>query len=211
MRNRAVVLTYLDPLYGAADSGCGGGVTGSGQRIGYALCRDRHRLVILGRRRRNAGQDRVDATPREGPNRFVTADLTELPHRGRRQIVVGVLKFGPPGRGEPIAFGGSATAGLLPGRSRVGLRIATVNQRIEVPAHTRRGDSQATTYLSGGDRSRLQQQSHDGPPGAPVLTRQDTGHRRIVRQDFHNISVTQLGPRVYQGHPHLPQPLFGGG
>ena len=211
MGNRAVVLTYLDPLHGAADPGCGGGVTGSGQRVGHTFCRDRNRLVILGLRRRNAGQDRVDATPGEGLNRLVTADLTELPHRGGRQIVVGVLKFGPPGRGEPIAFGGSAAAGLLPGRSRVGLRIATVNQRIEVPAHTRRGDFQATTYFSSGDRSRLQKQSHDGPTGTPVLTRQATGHRRIVRQDFHNTSVTQLDPRVYQGHPHLPEPPMGGG
>ena len=211
MGNRAVMLTYLYPLYWAADPGCGGGVTGSGQRVGDALCRDRNRLVILGRRRRNAGQDGVDTTPRERPNRFVTADLTELPHRGRRQIVVGVLELGPPGRGESIAFSGSATAGLLPGRSRVGLRIATVNQSVEVPAHARRGNFQAATYLSSGDGSRLQKQSHDGAPSAPVLTRQATGDRRIVRQDFHNTSVTQLGPRVYQGHPHLLRPLLSGG
>jgi len=211
MGNRAVVLTYLDPLHGAADPGCGGGVTGSGQRVGHAFCRDRNRLVILGLRRRNSGQDRVDATPGEGPDRLVAADLAELPHRGGRQIVVGVLEFGPPGRGESIAFSGSATAGLLPGRSRVGLRIATVNQSVEVPAHARRGNFQAATYLSSGDGSRLQKQSHDGAPSAPVLTRQATGDRRIVRQDFHNTSVTQLGPRVYQGHPHLLRPLLSGG
>ena len=82
MGNRAVMLTYLNPLYGAADPGCGGGVTGSGQRVGHAFCRNPNRLVILGRRRWNASQNRVDATPSEGPNRLVTADLTELPHRG---------------------------------------------------------------------------------------------------------------------------------
>lgn len=210
MGNRAVVLTYLDSLHGTADPGRGGGVAGSGQCVGDAFCRGRNRLVVLGLRHRNAGQDRVDATPGEGLNRFVAADLPELPHRGRRQIVVGVLEFGPSGRREPIAFGGSATAGLLPGRSRVGLGIAAVNQRVKVSAHAGRRETQATTYLSSRNRSRLQKQSHDGPPGAPVLTRQTTGYRRIVRMDFHNVSVTQLNPRVYQGHPHLPKPLFGG-
>jgi hypothetical protein len=81
MGNRAVVLTYLDPLHGAADPGCGGGVAGSGQCVGDTFCRGRNRVVVLGLRRWNAGQDRVDATPSEGLNRFVTADLTELPHR----------------------------------------------------------------------------------------------------------------------------------
>jgi len=211
MRNRAVVLTNLDPLHGAADPGCGGGIAGSGQCVGDALGSCRHRPVILGLRCRNAGQDRVDATPGEGLHRFVTADLSELPHRSGCQIVVGVLKFGPPGRSEPIAFGGSAAAGLLPGRSRVGLRVATVDQRIEVPAHTGRGNTEAPSYFCGGDRSRLQQQAHDGAPGAAILTRQTTGYRRIIRKDFHNISVTQLDPRVYQGHPHLPKPQLGGG
>ena len=63
MGNRAVMLTYLYPLYWAADPGCGGGVAGSGQGVGDAFCRNRH--IVLGLRRRNAGQDRVDATPSE--------------------------------------------------------------------------------------------------------------------------------------------------
>ena len=116
-------------------------------------------------------QNGVYAAPGEGQDCLVSADLAELAHGSGCQIVVGVLKLGPPGRGQPVAFGRPTAADLLPSRGRVSLRVAALDQRIKMSAHPGGGNAESTADLGSGDRTRFQQQPHDDAPGLAVLTR----------------------------------------
>jgi len=196
MRDRAVMLTNLDPLDRPTDPGGRRGVTGPGQRVGDIFGCSLDRAVVFGLRGGNSGQNRIDATAGEGLNRLVSTDLTKLPHRGRGQIVIGVLKFGPSGRRQPVTLGGPTAAGLLPRRGWISLCIADLDQCVEVPAHPGGGDTKLPPDIGCGDRPRFQQQTHDRAPGLPVLARRAADNGRFIRKDFHNVSVTQLAGRV---------------
>ena len=156
MGDRAVMLTNLDPLDRPTDPGGRRGVTGPGQRVGDIVGRSLDRAVGVGLRGGNTGQDRIDATAGEGLNRLISTDLPKLPHRGRGQIVVSVLKFGPPGWCQPVTLSGPTAAGLLPRRGRVGLRVADLDQCVEVPAHPGGGDTKLPTDIGCRDRPRFQ-------------------------------------------------------
>jgi hypothetical protein len=122
VRHRAVVLTDLHAVDRALDAGGGGNVAGLAQRAGDLLsgCFD---VVVRGRcRRLDTGQDRVDAAPRERPDRVLTADFTELTHRRRCQVVIAVVQLGAAAGGQPVPLGRSAPPLLLPprGGSRLG-------------------------------------------------------------------------------------------
>ena len=106
-------------------------------------------------------QDGVDPAPRERADGVVAADLAQLAHRGDGQVVVGVAQLGPARGGEPIPLGGPAASVVLPGRRGAGLRIARIEQGVEVPAHTRRGDAEPLADLTCGDGSGLQQELDD--------------------------------------------------
>lgn len=192
MGDRAVMLTNLDPLDRPTDPGGRRGVTGPGQRVGDIFGCSLDSAVIFGLCGGNSGQDRIDATAGESLNRLISADLPKLPHRGRGQIVVGVLKFGPSGGCQPVTLCGPTAAGLLPRRGRVGLCVADLDQCVEVPAHPGGGDTKLPTDIGCGDRPRFQQQSHNRAPGLTVLARRAAANGRLVRMDFHNVSVTQL-------------------
>jgi hypothetical protein len=77
----------------------------------------------------------------------------------------------------------------------VGLRIAAVDQRVEVPAHPSCGDAQPIADLAGGRRA-LEQQLHDGATGVSVGGRRGTDGRtassHCLRADFHNTIVTEF-------------------
>ena len=106
-------------------------------------------------------QDGVDTPPREGADGVVAADLPQLPHRGDRKIVVGVVQLGPALGCEPVPLGGPSPSVVLPGRGGAGLRIAGLQQGIQVPANARGGDAEPVTDLTGGDGSGFQQELDD--------------------------------------------------
>lgn len=213
MRNRAVVLTYLNAPDRAADMRSRCRVAGPGQGIGDPPgtlldgCGVDH-VPIAGGDRRDVSQDRVDASTGKDPNGLVTADLTQLAHRCRRQIVVGVLELRPARGSEAIPLRGPPSAGVLPSGGGIGHSITGVDQNVEVPAHPGRGDAQPLSDLGRGDRSRLEQQLDDRPAGLTVVRRltydSRRGHRVRSGRYFHNTSVTQLIERVHQGCPQQP-------
>ena len=200
MRHRAVVLADLYAVDGSAHPGGGRDVTGVGQRAGDALG-GRFDIGVLGAvGRLDAAQDRVDAPAGERLNRFLTADFAQLPHGRGSQVVVGVVELGAAGSGQPEPLRGPAPAGLLPGRGCQGFRVARLDQRVEVTPYTRGRQMELVADLSGGDRSRLQQQADDGLTGVTVGNTGAKNGRRSCR-DFHNTSVTQFPRSVYQGCP----------
>ena len=157
MRHRAVVLAELYPVQRPAHRGGGSGVPGLGQCTCHAIDSGFNVVGSLGYSR----QDGVDAAPREGPDGVVAADFAELTHGRGRQVVVGVAELGAPRGGQPVPPGGPAAAAVLPGCGRAGLRIAGLQQRVEVPANARGGDAEALADLACGDGSGLQQKLDD--------------------------------------------------
>ena len=204
MGNRAMVLADLDALDGSAHPGGGGGVPGLRQCIGDPFGGRLHGTAVLGRRCGYPGQDRIDPAAREGPYCVLSADLAQLPNGSRGQVVVGVLELSPPAGCQPVAFGRPAPAGVLPGGGRLRLGIAVVDECIEMAADAGGGDSEFAADLRGGDRTGLEQQTHDRPPRRPVVRGHPVGHRRRNVVEFHNTSVTQFGNRIQEGHPHFP-------
>jgi hypothetical protein len=63
---------------------------------------------------------------------------------------------------------------VLPRRRGVGLGIATVDEGVEVPAHTGGRNAEAITDLTGS-RGTLEQQLHDGTTGVAVGGRGEAG------------------------------------
>ena len=101
-------------------------------------------------------------------------------------------------RGEPVALGRPSPPGLLPRRAGNGLRLAHVDQRVEVTSHPGSRQTQLFADLSGGDGPGLQQQPHDGAAGLAVMGRSrgcgfGTGDGG---REFHNTSVTQFREQV---------------
>ena len=159
------------PWIGAAHPRGGGGITGAGQRVGHPFGGVRHGTVIVGIHALDPVENGLHAATREVPDSLVAADLPQLPHRGGRQIVVGVLELGSARCGQPVALGRPAAAGLLPGSRRVGLGIAAVDEGIEMPANTGGRDTEVAADLRGRDRAGFQQELHDGAAGVAVLRR----------------------------------------
>ena len=114
MGHRAVVLADLHAVDRPADPGGGGDVTGLGQRAGDALGGRLDIGVLVAVGRLDAAQDRVHPPAGERLNRFLATDFPQLPHGGGRQVVVGVVELGPPGRGQPEPLGRPPPSGLLP-------------------------------------------------------------------------------------------------
>ena len=166
------------PWIGPAHRSGGGGVTGLRQRVGDPIDSRFNVVGPLGYSRQNG----VDTATREGANGVVTADLAELAHRRDRQIVVGVALLGPSRGGQPITPGRSAATAVLPCGRRTRLRIAGLEQSVEVPAHTRGGDAQLLADLACRDRSGLQQELDNRPTRVAV----------DFRTDFHNTIVTEF-------------------
>ena len=157
VRHRAVMLAELYAVDRPAHRGGGGGVAGLGQCVGDPIDSGFNVVGSLGYSR----QDGVDAAPREGADGVVAADFAELTHRRDRQVVVGVAQLGAARGGQPVALGGPAAAAVLPRRGGTGLRIAGLEQRVEVPAHARGGDAEPVADLACGDGSGLQQELDD--------------------------------------------------
>ena len=188
-----MVLADLDALEGSSDFGRRGGIPGLRESAGDLFGGVGDSLVGIDGR--DAGQDGVDAAAREGPNRLVTADLAELAHGGRGQIVVGVLELGPAGRGEAVALGRSAPADVLPGRRGLRLGVTAVDQCVKVAADSGGGNAEFGADFGGRDRPRLHEQPHDLPAGLTVL-RRNARYGRILGQQFHNTSVTEFNRPV---------------
>ena len=177
MRHRAVVLADLDALDRPADPGRGGRVAGLGQRVGDPVGgapRRRRRLASAGSTPARMVSMRLRAKVRTASSPPISRSCRMA---ADGQIVVGVLQLGPAGRGQLVALGGPAAALLLPGRCGVGLRVAGVDQSVEVAAHPGCGHARAVR------RSRpavigpgLQQQLDDGSAGVTVVGRR-TRHR----------------------------------
>ena len=72
---------------------------------------------------------------------------------------------------------------MLPGRRRAALRVAGVDERVEVPAHTRSGNSQLIADFGRRDRPGFQQQLHDCATGVALAA---------VWNEFHNTIVTEF-------------------
>ena len=125
------------------------------RRLGHR-CGSTPRGCVSMRRRANV---RIASSPPISRSCRIAAD---------GQVVVGVLELGPARGGQPVPLGGPAPALVLPGRRGVGLRVARVDQRVEVPAHAGGGDAQPLADLAGGDGSRLQQQLDDRAAGMTV-------------------------------------------
>src|SRR5690606_3210513 len=147
-------------------------------------------------------------------------------HGGGGEIVVGVPEAGASDGGELEAAGGAATTTALPARGRGGLRLAGLDERVEVASHARGAESQTLADLRSGDGTLFEQQLHDR--GAGLALRDLTARRgRIpawvldarrrrgrcvtcafcgvggVGRVFHNTSVTEFGSTVHQGCPLL--------
>jgi hypothetical protein len=114
-----------------------------------------------------------------------------------------MVELGATGRRQPVALGGPPASHLLPGRGGHGLGVTSVDQRVQMPAHTRRREAQPFTDLTGGNGSGFQEQTHDGASGVTVGSRSRCcGDSSIqLGSDFHNTSVTQFRQTVQQGCP----------
>jgi hypothetical protein len=142
--------------------------------------------------RLDTGQDRVDALPGEATNRLFAADLAQLTHRRRRQIVVAVAQLRATRRGQPVPLGRPSASRLLPRRCGNRLRLTHLDQGLQVASHPGGGQAQSLTDLPGGDRPGLQQQPHDGAAGLAVVGRGRGFGTSDGRREFHNTSVTQF-------------------
>ena len=170
MRHRAVMLADLHAVDEGRPThpGGGGDVAGLGQRAGDPLG---GRLDVGSSALPAASTPArigVDAAPGERANRVLSPDLPQLPHRGRRQVVVGMVELGPAGRSQPVTLRGPPAANLLPGGRGRRLGVARLDQRVQVTPHTGGRQAQLVADLTGGDRSGLQQQAHDGATGVAI-------------------------------------------
>src|SRR5690606_15896351 len=133
---------------------------------------------------------------------------------------------GAPDSGELEAAGGTATTASLPARRRGGLRLAGLDERVEMASHARGAEPQTLADLRRGDGTFFEQQLHDGGAGLPlrdlatcrsrILAGVLDARRRRGRcvtcafcgvggvgRVFHNTSVTEFGSTVHQGCPLL--------
>ena len=126
MRHRAVMLTDLDTVERTLHPGGGGRIPGDAQRVGDPVGGS---LDVVGVRtggRLDVGEDGVDARAGESHDGLVTAELAQLAHRRRSQVVVGVLQLRAARGSELKALGGSAPALLLPRGRGFGFGIAGI-------------------------------------------------------------------------------------
>lgn len=223
MRDRAVMLADLHAVQWPLHPGGGRRVPGAAQRISDPVgsCLD-----VGGGRTGGGldiGQNRVDPGAGESLDGLVAAQLAQLAHRRRSQVVIGVLQLRPARCGELIALGGPAPTLVLPGRRGVGLGVAGIDEGIEVPTHTGGGQPQLLSDAARGGRTRFQEELDDRAPGIDMntligvtvgsvtvgnVTIGSAGRPRLRRSrvpnpgiDFHNTSVTQFRNPVQQGHP----------
>lgn len=84
----------------------------------------------------DVADDRLNPTLGELLDCRVSADFTELPHRGSRQIVVGVAEAAAAGRGDLELLGGTTSSALTQRRRRSGTGFAGLDQRIQVTSDT---------------------------------------------------------------------------
>ncbi len=185
-----MVLADLHTVNRPAHPRGGGDVAGFAERRCDPLGGRLERGVVGTVGRRDVGQDGVDTAPGKRPHRLLAADLPQLPHGRRRQVVIGVVELGPAGRGQPVALGGPPASHLLPRRGRRRFRVTRLDQRVQMTPHTGGRQAQPVTDLAGGDRSGFQQQAHNGPTS--VTVRDCRGDSGRDRRDFHNISVTKF-------------------
>ena len=179
------------------------GHAGHGQRASDPV-RGRLDTGLRAARGFDAGENGVDAAAGERPDGVVTAELAQLAHRRRGEVVVGVLQLRPACGGQLIALGRSPPALVLPRRCGFRLRVAGLDERVEVPAHTGCRQSQLLADAARGDGTGFQQELDDGTPGVPVgvpvgsVRRHRLRRSRMhdLRTDFHNTSVTQFQNRV---------------
>lgn len=168
MGYRAMVLADLHTVNRPAHPRGGGDVAGFAERRCDPLGGRLERGVVGTVGRRDVGQDGVDTAPGKRPHRLLAADLPQLPHGRRRQVVIGVVELGPAGRGQPVALGGPPASHLLPRRGRRRFRVTRLDQRVQMTPHTGGRQAQPVTDLAGGDRSGFQQQAHNGPTSVTV-------------------------------------------
>jgi len=166
--------------------------SGLGQRRRHALGSRFNVIGTVAYSRQNA----VDPAPRERPHGVVAADLAQLAHRGNGQVVVRVALLRPSLGGEPIAFGRPAASVVLPGGGGTGLRIAHVEQGIQMPAHTCRGNSQLLADFPRCNGSRLQQELDDRATGVAIVARCRRRGGSRLGTEFHNTIVTEFRNRV---------------
>jgi hypothetical protein len=92
---------------------------------------------------------------------------------------------------------------VLPCRRSARLRVAQLDQGIQMPTHPGRGDAQRITNLTCSNGT-LEQKLNDRTPGLSVRVRCDAdGGRRIgqrrsrnLRSYFHNTIVSEFGNPV---------------
>ncbi len=169
MGHRAVVLADLHTVDRSADPRGGGDVAGLGQRAGDPLG---GRLDIGVRRRCRPPRHRP------GSRRCAAGRTSEPPPHRRFRAVAAWPR--PPGRrrrgrawpGRPRSAGNRLAGRPRPAcchaAAASGLGVARLDQRVEVTPHPGGRQAQPVADLTGGDRSGLQQQAHDGAAGVTV-------------------------------------------
>jgi NADPH-dependent curcumin reductase len=199
VRHRTVMLAEFYSVDGTAHLGGGGGISGLRQCSCHAIDSGFNVIGPLVYSRK----DGVDAAPREGVDGIVAADFAQLAHGRGRQVVVGVAHLGAPRRSESVAAGGPATAVVLPGGGRAGLRFAGVQQGVEVSAHACSGDAEPIADLACSDGPGLQQELDNRATGVAFAgCRRRSGSINFV-PDFHNTIVTEFRNPVKPGDPYV--------
>ena len=170
VRYRAVVLADLDAVDRPAHRRGGGRVPGLGQRV-----RRRDRPSLQRQRGPSVTPDRMASMRRRANVRTASSPPISRSWRiaapARSSYAwsslarpAAVSRYRLAGRPRPLCC--QAAAALA-------LRVAGVDQGVQVPAHARRGDAEPLADLAGGDRALLQQQLDDGAAGVPIRSRHD--------------------------------------
>ena len=110
----------------------------------------------------------------------------EVAQRRDGQVVVAVPEPGPAGVGEQVVPGRAAPTAGAAARSVAHLRLARLDQRVQVPADRGRRQLQLGRHRSRGARPLLHQQAGDGGAGATLgMARLGTGPCRDRRPPRH--------------------------
>lgn len=148
MGNRAMVLADLHAVADRPGRRC------EPHRVeGFGDCvRCRLDVVDICRISRfDVSDDRLNPTLGELLDCRVSADFTELPHRGSRQIVVGVAEAAAAGRGDLELLGGTTSSTLTQRRRRSSSGFAGLDQRIQVTSDTCGTQTEARADFGGGN------------------------------------------------------------
>src|SRR5690606_32826943 len=88
------------------------------------------------------------------------SEFAQVPHRGAREVVVGVSESCPAPGGELESTGRASSAATLSARWCRSLGFARFDESVEVAAHAGGAQAEAFADLGGGDRSVFEQEPY---------------------------------------------------